>query len=551
MNNRTRLFWLLGGLALLAVIALVFSPTVQHLAGAALNIPTVTCDQISQIPAGECAALKALYDSTQGANWGNAGNWFMTTTPCDGWFGVACQNQGVSNNIVSLRLGGNQLKGSLPTELGQLTELKILELNGNQLSGALPVSLGALSKLETLDLSYNQLTGSLPPEIINLPALKFLRLQANQLSGALPGSPTLSGEQPSLGGASSLEELSLQYNQFSGSIPAGWDKYSRLKSLYLQMNQLSGPIPPELANLAALENIDLSSNQFSGALPADLGKLKGLKILYLGSNQLSGSIPAALSGMNALQDFGLQSNQITGTIPSELSSLVNLRYLNLSNNRLQGGIPASFANLNKLQQLIVSGNLLTADLPPELGNIATLTTLDVGKNALPGEIPPALVGVVSAGSGMSDYVSFGYNMLDASDPQLVEKLNAKDKNWQRTQTLPPDNLAAQQGPNGKVTLTWTPIAYTADGGFYEISYATSENGPYTVAGVTVDKSSATFDVTGLTIGTLYFFRVRTHTPPHLDQQNALWSVYTTPISVIAINKETPEQQKFYLPIIRR
>ena len=60
----------------------------------------------------------------------------------------------------------SQLKGPIPTELGQLTKLKDLNLSRNQLTGEIPTELGLLTKLKWLYLSGNQLTGETPPELI-------------------------------------------------------------------------------------------------------------------------------------------------------------------------------------------------------------------------------------------------------------------------------------------------------------------------------------------------------------------------------------------------
>ena len=44
-------------------------------------------------------------------------------------------------------LGGNQLTGTIPAELGALDELRQLGLWGNALSGEIPPELGALKNL--------------------------------------------------------------------------------------------------------------------------------------------------------------------------------------------------------------------------------------------------------------------------------------------------------------------------------------------------------------------------------------------------------------------
>ncbi|KAI8822813.1 hypothetical protein BJ741DRAFT_86809 [Chytriomyces cf. hyalinus JEL632] len=83
-------------------------------------------------------------------------------------------------------LFNNQLTGTIPTELGQLTSLTQLYLSSNQLTGSIPTELGRLTSLNTLSLSSNQLTGSIPTELGRLTSLKTLRLASNRLSGSIP-----------------------------------------------------------------------------------------------------------------------------------------------------------------------------------------------------------------------------------------------------------------------------------------------------------------------------------------------------------------------------
>jgi hypothetical protein len=87
-----------------------------------------------------------------------------------------------------LSLGDNQLTGSIPPEIGNLTNLTWLDLRINQLTGSIPPEIGNLTNLTLLVLESNQLTGSIPPEIGNLTNLTKLWLADNQLTGEIPES---------------------------------------------------------------------------------------------------------------------------------------------------------------------------------------------------------------------------------------------------------------------------------------------------------------------------------------------------------------------------
>jgi hypothetical protein len=61
---------------------------------------------------------------------------------------------------------------------------------------------------------------------------------------------------------------------------------------------------------------------------------------------------------------------------------------------------------------------------------------------------------------------------------------------------------------------------------YEIGYATNPGGPYTVHGTTNSKNASGYTVDNLPADPpAYFLVVRSHTPAHGAQQNALWSDY--------------------------
>jgi Leucine-rich repeat (LRR) protein len=83
-------------------------------------------------------------------------------------------------NLTWLYLYTNQLSGSIPVELGNLSSLGRLYLYTNQLSGSIPVELGNLSSLGRLWLQGNQLTGYQAGAIsTSQTALNEIRIQNN------------------------------------------------------------------------------------------------------------------------------------------------------------------------------------------------------------------------------------------------------------------------------------------------------------------------------------------------------------------------------------
>ena len=98
-------------------------------------------------------------------------------------------------------------------------------------------------------------------------------------------------------------------------------------------------------------------------------------------------------------------------------------------------------------------------------------------------------------------------------------------------------------------MTWDPIAYTQDGGYYGVWGKAQGNSNYTLMATTMDKSSTSATVSGLLPNTTYEFIIRTFTPAHSSQQNELTSVD----SGVVTGTTTPmvETYTVHLPLINK
>ncbi len=469
----------------------------------------------AQIPAIERNALLALYNATNGASWLNRTGWTGAAgTECT-WFGVTCDAG--QTTVIALALAQNNLVGTIPSEIGNLSGLTFLYLWENQLSGPIPSAIGSLSLLTELSLSRNQLTGSIPSTLGNLSSLKILYLWQNQLTGSIP---------QELGSLSELIELSLSQNQLSGSIPGTLGQLSALQELRLWENQLTGPIPPELGNLFSLRHLDLSINQLSGSIPSQLGNASFLRHLGLFRNGLTGPIPSSIGNLTQLERLYLSRNELSGAIPAELGNLSALRELYLSTNGLSGPIPAELGNLSLLTDLFLSRNALSGSIPVELGNLSNLTALGVSSNQLTGDLPSSLSNLTAISDLRLDYNGFG-----ASNSAVEAWADSRNPGWDLTQTVPPANVNVPDVTFQSATLSWTPIQYTSDSGSYYVYVATSSGGPYTLSGATtLNKSATGSTVSGLAPRTTYYFVVVTTTLPHGSNSNQVTSEFSAEVS---------------------
>ena len=497
---------------------------------------TVTATPTAQTNApDERAALVALYEATDGANWRRSDNW-LSDAPLATWFGVTTDDSG---RVITLRLPNNGLSGHIP-DLSALTNLDNLSLHGNQLSGSIP-DLSALTNLRGLWLSNNRLTGSIP-DLSALTNLEVLSLRFNQLNGSIPDLSALTRLRaldlshnqltrsiPDLSALTSLRVLRLDFNQLSGSIP-DLSKLQRLTHLELEFNQLSGSIPdlsaltnlkwlhlnnnrltgsvPDLSALTNLVRLNLYHNQLSGSIP-DLSALTNLERLLLSANQLNGSIPD-LSALTNLQMLWLSGNQLSGSIP-DLSALTNLRELLLSDNQLTGSIP-DLSALTNLQKLWLGDNQLTGSIP-SLSTLINLRELYLYDNQLTGPVPDldALTNLKSL--HLAHYNAGGRsNRLCLPEGSSSSASNGVVAAYLKRLNLPacagktrperPQNLTAT-ADNKQITLTWGAVANAAS---YQIQTWDSVNRRWGRIGGALTGTSYTH--AGVTAGRRYYYQVR-------------------------------------------
>ena len=386
--------------------------------------------------------LVALYDATDGTNWTNT--WDLTQAVST-WYGISLSEDECS--VIEIDLGGNNLIGIIPSEIGNLNSLQKIFLDQNQLSGSIPTALGNLNNLTALWLFGNQLSGNIPSQLGNLSGLQQLYLNINQLSGSIP---------PALGNLNNLWSLYLNNNQLSGNIP---DELGNLTeyvdiitfglAIWLQNNQLNGCIPTSFQNHCSDTDVLLNNNpalawqgdfdQFcttSGDItdqigaPCDDGNVLTINDLISADCECVGTLvePPCLESdsldlivlYNATDGgnwtstwdlalpvntwFGVSlggdgcsvvgidlfGNNLTGNMPSDLGNLENLEDLNLGFNNLTGTIPPELGNLQNLEHLHLRLNGLTGSIPPELGSLESLLNLNLSRNELTGIIPPEL-----------------------------------------------------------------------------------------------------------------------------------------------------------------
>lgn len=261
------------------------------------------------------AALTAFYNATHayGVKWDWDKNW-LSDKPLDEWYGVETDKQG---NVTALELPNNGLRGTIPVEIGELTELKRLDLSDNDLAGKIPGELGQLTFLNVLNLSRNNLKGEIPDELETLASLGQVYVKGNELTGCIPNNlqrvekndfhklkiPFCNMDRAVLEAfydATGGDQWRNNKNWLSDKPLDTWqgvktDADGRVVKLDLRRNGLKGNIPNEIGELTELAYLNLSTNSLTGDLPESMGILKKIESILLAESGLSGCAPESLS----------------------------------------------------------------------------------------------------------------------------------------------------------------------------------------------------------------------------------------------------------------
>lgn len=215
-------------------------------------------------------ALATFYHATRGERWKDSSNWLNHSVhECD-WYGTdlfffyarpmeaqtsPCEEPQPNNTTNTtmtteriykrLWITNNALNGTLPEEIFSLmTTLESINFfNDTKLRGTMSSNIGKLTNLRMLSMVMTEVSGTLPSQLGLLSSLEILYLEKyNDKRGA-----TLDGPLPSeVGLLTKLEQFTAGHSRLTSTIPTEVGNLSKLKFLMLQNNHLTGPIPTEI-----------------------------------------------------------------------------------------------------------------------------------------------------------------------------------------------------------------------------------------------------------------------------------------------------------------
>ncbi len=340
-KRRKVIGWTLGAVALSAIIIasivigfiLLTTPTPNQ----PTNQPSSTVPLTSLTPSTapglkqlthanyERNMLLELYDSI----WVNNTDpqWNLTAPHCS-WRGITCNT--TTGRVIHIYLPlHNQTPGSatIPSIIGNFTELVSLDLMDNYLTSTIPESIKNLKNLVYLRLSVNPLVGTLP-DLSGLDKLKQVDLGATLLSvnesslamlmqlrsiySLQMQNVLINAELPS-NISNSLTEVILSNCSLHGTIPTAW-KDSNIQHLEVSRNNLTGSIPCFGKDVFVLT---ASHNNFDGEFCGS--EFRRLPQLIITDTKLTGVFDLPNVDIYGMTGLHIQRNRFTSFMPSKMN----------------------------------------------------------------------------------------------------------------------------------------------------------------------------------------------------------------------------------------
>ncbi|KAF3949107.1 hypothetical protein CMV_024976 [Castanea mollissima] len=356
----------------------------------------------------------------------NSNQWNISGEPCsgaaidstsfqDGNFNplIKCDCSANSNStchITQLKVYALNVVGVIPDELWTLTFLFNLKLGQNYLTGNLSASIGKLYRMQYLDLGINALSGTLPKELGNLTELIVFLGKLVKLEQLYFDSSGVSGAIPStFANLKSLVTVWASDTELTGRIPDFIGNWSKLTTLDLSFNNITGQIPNALFNLSSLSFLFLGNNNLNGTVPAQKsGSLLNIDLSY---NNLQGSFPSWVNEQNLQLNLVANNFTIESSNSSVLPSGLNCLQRDFPCNRGTGRYSEFAIKCGGPQ--ITSSNGIVYERDNETLGPATYYVVDTDRWAV------SNVGYFT-GTNNAQYTSFSSSQFTSLDSELFQ-----------------------------------------------------------------------------------------------------------------------------------
>jgi hypothetical protein len=230
-------------------------------------------------------ALTMFFCEQDGGEWLENDMWLSDLHECDWYNMIGLDPCNRVEQMEMIRIHGNGLQGTLPSELSILSTIYEFTASDNLITGSFPPDYSSLTELDTLVVAFNQFSGEIPGYFFRYPDMVYWDVGFNKFEGTLPQ-----------------------------DIP---EKMPGLRVMFGENNQFSGTLPANLGTLD-LKSVHLDDNNFTGTIPSTLGNPPNIETLLLHGNQFTGSIPDSLANPNNLKDASFHYNSLEGEVSNNI-----------------------------------------------------------------------------------------------------------------------------------------------------------------------------------------------------------------------------------------
>merc|ERR1711935_477756 len=194
-------------------------------------------------------AMTVFFCEQDGGEWLENDMWLSDLHECDWYNMIGLDPCNRVEQMEMIRIYGNGLQGTLPSELSILSTIYEFNAADNLITGTFPPNYSSLSELDTLVVANNKFSGTLPDNLGNLD-LKKVHLDDNNLVGTIPST---------LGNAPNLDTLSLHGNQLTGTIPESLSNADTLETVSLHYNSLEGDVADSICRRMYQDKLNMFS----------------------------------------------------------------------------------------------------------------------------------------------------------------------------------------------------------------------------------------------------------------------------------------------------
>jgi len=262
----------------------------------------------------------------------------------------------------------------------------------------------ALWRIRAFEIRGQNISGTLPTEIAKMPYIQSLSMMWNKMYGTLP---------PEIASMKYLLNIELHFNMFTGTIPLSWYEARALQRINTASNFLSGSVPIEIGLLRTLKGYFNFDNAITGTIPTEIGQMKFLAYTRWYRNVMTGTLPTEIGNLKKLQEIWMHRNLLEGQLPSELGMLKDIADVRLHFNRFSGTIPNEIYNMTQLRRLDLYDCNFTSTISTYIGQLRALKTYRIRRNNFYGTIPSIL------GQLPLEWVWLHQNKLSGSVPMEI------------------------------------------------------------------------------------------------------------------------------------